>query len=706
MNLASASLKRERRVLVWLTLFFLALALPALWLAHRAYSESQWEVFYRFQAEARQAVERVDAELRNAIAREEARAYSDYQFFQVEADNTQTLLRRSELSAYPMDSLLPGLIGYFEVNSAGALSSPILPAANSNLDSAGLGPEELRERRQLLARLRSILSSPGEVAESSKLARRPETTDEDRPEIAATPPQAVHKKRTRNVFDRLLSSQRAQQNAQQGGRYDNSEESYVSSFADADLAIEAEQQSLSAPAPAAKAPARQSRREKVAVLAAPKSSPSPAQRQLIIAADEVAGDAVPAAINKEAAARSDSAHSYAGNNNIDASPVRFFDSEIDPMTVAVLDEQYLVLFRNVWRDGERFIQGALIQRDLLIESIIAKVWRRSPLASHSGVRILWNHKPLYAEGTRPGSGISSPSEILFRSRLSAPFAPLELLYTAGELPQARSATYLIWVAASFLLVLAVGCIAIMRFIRSQNRLVEQQSNFVSAVSHELKTPLTSIRMYSEMLSAGWTDENRKQHYYRLIHDESERLSRLINNVLQLARAEREQLSIQTDAVSVAQVLERAEEKLRAQVSASGFEFECKHDKEAPETHISVDEDAVQQILINLVDNAIKFTPAGAAQRIVLSSERIGTREVAIRVRDYGKGIPPEQMRRIFDLFYRAETELTRETTGTGIGLALVQQLAQAMGARIDVANCEPGSEFTLIVPQAVSRCAD
>ena len=114
--------------------------------------------------------------------------------------------------------------------------------------------------------------------------------------------------------------------------------------------------------------------------------------------------------------------------------------------------------------------------------------------------------------------------------------------------------------------------------------------------------------------------------------------------------------------------------------------------------ISVDGDAFTQIIINLVDNALKFSAATDSKVIAISCHRRRDGAVLFGVRDYGPGVPRDQMRKIFRLFYRSENELTRETVGTGIGLALVQQLARAMRGQVDVVNREPGAEFLVSFP--------
>ncbi len=114
--------------------------------------------------------------------------------------------------------------------------------------------------------------------------------------------------------------------------------------------------------------------------------------------------------------------------------------------------------------------------------------------------------------------------------------------------------------------------------------------------------------------------------------------------------------------------------------------------------VVVDADSFVQILINLVDNALKFSARAAAQGGRDRLPRHAAGRVTFRVRDYGPGIAPQHLKHIFKLFYRAEGELTRETVGTGIGLALVHELTSAMGGTVDVRNCDPGAEFTVTFP--------
>jgi signal transduction histidine kinase len=249
------------------------------------------------------------------------------------------------------------------------------------------------------------------------------------------------------------------------------------------------------------------------------------------------------------------------------------------------------------------------------------------------------------------------------------------------------------------MVACVGLLLMYRLGLGQIRLARQQQDFVSAVSHELKTPLTSIRMYAEMLGEGWAPEEKKRDYYHFILDESERLSRLINNVLQLARLTRNDLKVNLKPRSAGELMDLVRSKITTQVERAHFTLNLHCPAEAAGLVVEVDVDYFTQILINLVDNALKFSAKAEKRAVDIGYRSVDGQGVTFTVRDYGPGIAKGQMQKIFELFYRSENELTRETVGTGIGLALVRQLAAAMNGRVDVLNVDPGAEFGVRFPQ-------
>jgi signal transduction histidine kinase len=170
-------------------------------------------------------------------------------------------------------------------------------------------------------------------------------------------------------------------------------------------------------------------------------------------------------------------------------------------------------------------------------------------------------------------------------------------------------------------------------------------------------------------------------------------------VLELARLTRNAQRFELKAAGVAELMDMVRSKVATQVERAGFKLELRNEVPA-DASVVVDADAFAQIFINLVDNALKFSASAATKVVEIASRRESDGAILFTVRDHGPGVPKAQMKKIFELFYRPEGELTRETVGTGIGLALVRQLATAMGAGIDVRNREPGAEFRLRCPPA------
>lgn len=739
----------ERRLRAAVAAFFVALALTAAALLWRGYEQSRFEVFYQHRVLAEELAARIEADIRRVVAAEEARGFAEYGFLVVQEPGTG-YLARSPLSALPVATGLPGALGYFQVDSAGTLTTPLLPEATGEAGVHGLTDDELAARTALRDRLREILDRPPAHASADG--------DADVGAGVARPARPLAGKSAGNVFDRLAGAYDARDDA-------TARDELASSVA-RQLDRKLEQKALSREERRGDAPARAagrvrseraSRKEQVAVLEAPAafepeavasapaeagaafadlaestvtapSAVTPADEGAPMAMDRpAAGFAAPlateatetadarASVDDARSALLKRAQSSAAPHAVrkDAAPapsppvaqprVRLFESEIDPLSFEVLDDAHFVLFRNVWRAGERYIQGVVVERAAFLDALIGEAWRGTALARASDLTLATRDRVLErwageASGDYSARAGALGGELLYRGRLPAPLSALELVFSVSELPPGPGLRLLGWLGTAFSLVLTAGCWAFYRLAAGQLALYRQQQDFVSAVSHELKTPLTSIRMYSEMLKAGWADEDRRQDYYTFIHDESERLSRLIANVLQLARVNRGTAPLETKPQPAGALLDQVRSRVATQAEAAGFTLEVDVDPAARACWVDVDADAFTQVLINLVDNAIKFTPDGARRHVAIACETTRAGEVTVTVRDFGRGIERGQMKRIFELFYRAGNELTRETVGTGIGLALVHELVTRMGGRVDVLNREPGAEFVLSFP--------
>ncbi len=286
-----------------------------------------------------------------------------------------------------------------------------------------------------------------------------------------------------------------------------------------------------------------------------------------------------------------------------------------------------------------------------------------------------------------------------RSSLNRPFGDYQLSYVTSELALSSTAVYGLGLIALLLVAIVVGCYGFYRIGLQQLTLAEQRLNFVSSVSHELKTPLTSIRMYSEMLKTGTLLSQEHQfEYYEFIHSESERLSRLIDNILQLATLNQPEQSVNLQYVKLSILQDIIRSKVSSLFEANDFELSITQPFEQPDKiNVLVDNDAFSQVIINITDNAIKFfnreeIADQTRQKIdfIFSQNPTHKDQLQLEVRDYGQGITVEQENKIFELFYRGGSELTRTTQGTGIGLALVHELMSAQNGTIQVKRMNPG----------------
>ena len=286
-----------------------------------------------------------------------------------------------------------------------------------------------------------------------------------------------------------------------------------------------------------------------------------------------------------------------------------------------------------------------------------------------------------------------------RSSLNRPFGDYQLSYVTSELALSSTAVYGLGLIALLLVAIVVGCYGFYRIGLQQLTLAEQRLNFVSSVSHELKTPLTSIRMYSEMLKTGTLlSQEHQLEYYEFIHSESERLSRLIDNILQLATLNQPEQSVNLQYVKLSILQDIIRSKVSSLFEANDFELSITQPFEQPDKiNVLVDNDAFSQVIINITDNAIKFfnreeIADQTRQKIdfIFSQNPTHKDQLQLEVRDYGQGITVEQENKIFELFYRGGSELTRTTQGTGIGLALVHELMSAQNGTIQVKRMNPG----------------
>jgi signal transduction histidine kinase len=358
--------------------------------------------------------------------------------------------------------------------------------------------------------------------------------------------------------------------------------------------------------------------------------------------------------------------------------------EYGPMSGRVVDAERLVLQRTSVR-GLR--QGVVVNVKQLGAWLIAQALGSDGLAAHAQVSF---STPLEA-------ATGSDGDFVYRHRFADPFADLTARLALAALPGVGSAGWVYGLSAALVLAALLGLVALYRMVSVAVAFAERRSDFVAAVSHELKTPLTAIRMYGEMLRDGIVaSDAKRQEYYRHITAESERLSRLINNVLEFARLENgTHQTVSLVSGPVVPVVREAVELVRPHLDAHDIALEVEVDGDLPPARF--ERDALLQVLFNLVDNAVKYAGNGDGRRIVVRIARDGA-GVRIVVRDHGPGVPARHLPHVFEPFYRGERELTRRSKGTGLGLALVRGLVERMGGRVTGQNAPDGGfEVTIVL---------
>lgn len=239
-----------------------------------------------------------------------------------------------------------------------------------------------------------------------------------------------------------------------------------------------------------------------------------------------------------------------------------------------------------------------------------------------------------------------------------------------------------------------GSFALFHDVTELRRLEKVRTDFVANVSHELRTPITAIRGYAETLREGaLLDARHAPRMVDIIFRQAERLSALVEDLLELSRLEANELQLEAVRVPLREATLRVLEVVRQRATGKEIHFEV----HLPESACAwADERAVEQVLLNLLDNAVKYTPHGGRVKV---DGLCGAERVVVSVQDTGLGIEEKYLPRLFERFYRVDKGRSREMGGTGLGLSIVKHLAVAMGGDVGVTSTPGvGSTFSVTLP--------
>ncbi len=652
-------MKRIRIVFLLLALVLLAsLAL----LFDKATSSVAAEREMRHQILADRIVDEMESELSTWLRREEDRPFAQYRYFFVpEGSPTQLVnLSRSPLSQPPRE---PFVVCYFQIDPGGRVSSPLWPD-NEKLAALATGWQPLPE-------VRAVVDLVDEAVRD------------------------------------FWSTETAALGAQTGGRQssdgltgDGLEADDSSASRDTAIAL-ARSKSQTLPEPEVKKrltkreiAAEQQRRALTSLnRGAAARKERPAKVETSQAANvynflQQEANELQSAVESQAEALDESLEAaeplpttqeiergIAQALQVEASAT--IDVRLKPMAGRLATPSHLVLYRTVSIGREVYRQGLMLDVPALVDWVAARVLSGSDLAAPARVAL----------ADDAASRWLSPS-YSFRHRFAEPFAAIATDVFLDPLPEVRTLFNLTNLSLLLAFAATFGLFALYRMVAVAVTYAERRNNFVSAVTHELKTPLTAIRMYGEMLRDGMVPKGgKRQQYYEIMTAETERLTRLVQNVLELSQLEQKKRSMKIEVGDVVPVVRQALALIEPHAEKKGFSLRLVAGENLPP--VRYDRDALLQVLFNLVDNALKYSGDAQDREVVLSCIAQGDR-VVVTVADHGPGVPRRHLKKIFEPFYRAENELTRTSKGTGIGLALVRGLVEQMGGSVAGSNSAGG----------------
>jgi signal transduction histidine kinase len=344
--------------------------------------------------------------------------------------------------------------------------------------------------------------------------------------------------------------------------------------------------------------------------------------------------------------------------------------------------------------GGQPVLAALVRNDeALTREVLAKTL--GPLEGKSFLAVVDQQgRPVYAAG--PVDRAQPVLSVAFGAAL--PTWRVALYQPEGRNPRdavRRQAMIFTGALGLLLMVIVLGLGATYRVVRRESEMARLKADFVANVSHDLKTPLSLIRMFAETLELKRVpDEASRQEYYGIITREAERLTRLINNVLDFSRIEGGRQRYDIRPTPVEPVVQETVEAFRHTLTQAGFTVEVDVAPDLPE--VPMDGEAIGQALANLIDNAVKYS--GETRWLRVAARAAGG-ELRLEVADRGIGIAPAEQGRVFDKFYRVGRSETQGRRGSGLGLTLVKHIVEAHGGRVGLES-EParGSRFTLALP--------
>jgi signal transduction histidine kinase len=644
-----------KRLKLLIIIFSLALSIPLGYFVLKTYRGLEQEEAATLSYFAETLFDEMERKLAGMVQKEESRAVDEYnyQVFPFSRPGEEGASEPSPLSQPSGENFI---VGYFQNNPDGSFQTPLVENGRRIPPARAKLVKELREANEIFNRKR--------VAVSDRVKPRPA-------EVAAE----EETRQKAGFAAKYLDLSRTQRSREYLGQKEKRVENITVSQA-ANIAKQ-EAAPLRSGAP---------------VAAEPKASKD--ERHLD--EDRVTGKAM-----SPGKSRLSSSYRESAEGTFQPAPAEVAEGtggyrvEVAPLQAVFLSDARIYIFRRIMIENQIYRQGFLLQVNAFLDYLVQNYFLTQPMAQFTGLRLRVMDQGREARALEAGAIGKDPDFVLNRS-FPSPFNFLKATLTCDQIPPSTGRRTLTIMLVVLAVVVLMGLFAIYQSTRTIVDLSERRSQFVSSVTHELKTPLTNIRMYVEMLEQGIAQNpEREQEYFRILDSEGARLSRLINNVLELSKLEKKQRHIDLQTGNFDGVLAEVQAVMAEKLKQEGFTLTVETGQHQP---FKYDREVMIQVLINLIENSMKFGRGAPRREISIRTTRQEGR-VKIMVSDSGPGIPRQALKKIFDDFYRVENTLTHTTRGTGIGLALVKKFVRLMGGTVSAANNDDsGCTITISLP--------
>ena len=645
-----------KRLKILILIFCITISVPLgyfIWQTYRGLAREEVATLRFF---ANTLLDEIEQSLEMLVRREEARVIDEYNFFMSFSaryrDGTDT--RRSPLSHLPQENFI---LGYFQNNPDGSFQTPLAQTGQTMTAGKKDAVLQLEDANRKFNRLRTMSTDKVRAAQP----RVTGSAEEEKGDLFA---------------GKYLDLTRSRQPRAALGQKEKRLEKITIAQAQNVARQEAGE------------PAPQSEPSPV-VSASKKRHTVPAQRAS--AAGVLAGGSAEGLKPESVESEDD----HTGQAADTAREAESYQVEVAPLQSVLIGADQIFIFRRIMINQQIYRQGFILQIRSFLNHLAQQYFINQPMAGFANLRLQVIDQGREIQLAQAGTSAQDPKFVLQRA-FPPPFAFLNVTLSSDEVPRSAGRQTLMIMMSVLAVVFLAGLFAIYKSARTLVDLSERRSQFVSSVTHELKTPLTNIRMYIEMLAQGIArDTEREQEYFQIIDSEGSRLTRLINNVLDLAKLEKKQRRLDLKPGSFEEIITEVQSVMQAKLKQEGYSL--RFEQENLRTFY-YDREAMIQILINLIENSMKFGRTALRKEISIRTYSDG-QWMRVAVSDFGPGIPRKALKKIFDDFYRVDNSVTQTTRGTGIGLALVKKFVRLMDGHIKAENnVGAGCTITISLP--------